>query len=327
MQNWSPDSKIIVTLGENKAGDDIVLIIPLAGGEPISLELDVSVAGKPRPIYLSSDCKKLAFVVERSDEKKDLYVVPVSLKDRRTTGSAVLALSGWSKKYGKGFSWSPDGTNIAVCHEGNIWIVSPEGGEPVQVTMTKHSGEYRADPIWSPDGKMLKYRVYYSENEQFIRVIPASGSEDKVILDIPIPNSRSLLEWSADSKDLLYSSKEAISAISFADGTSRKLFDLKELSSIDAWCLSSSPDRKTLAFIGYKAEEGMLSDKYQIFMVPAEGGKFTELAADDPGEKYWLWWSPDGKWISYQSDGCIKTRPEASLWEADFEEILEKLLE
>jgi Tol biopolymer transport system component len=323
-QYWSPDSKMIVTQRENKDGDDILLIIPLAGGEPFLLELDVSVAGKPRPLDLSSDYKKLAFVVERSDEKEDLYVVPFSLKDGRTTGSAVLALSGWNKKHGKGFSWSPDGTKIAVSHEGNIWMVSPEGGEPVHVTVRKNPGEYRADPIWSPDGKMIKYRVYHSENNQFLRVIPASGSEDTILLDIPLASSRSLYEWSADGKDLLSSSREAISAISIADGKSRKFLDLKELS-LNTWCLSSSPDRKTLAFIGYKASEDWHPDRYQIFLVPVEGGKFTELAADDPGEKYWLWWSPDGKWISYNSDGFVKTRPEGAIWEADFEQILTKL--
>ncbi len=44
--------------------------------------------------------------------------------------------------------------------------------------------------------------------------------------------------------------------------------------------------------------------------------------ADDPGAKYYLWWSPDGKWISYQSDGFVKTRPEREMWEADVSELL-----
>jgi len=317
-QYWSPDSKMIVTEGEGG-----FWIVPLAGGEPFPLELDVLVDGKTEPCRLSPDGKKLLFAVERNDKKVDLYVAPVSLKDGRTIGSPVMVFSGW-KTERKHTSWSPDGTKIAVIHEGDIWMVSPEGGEPVQVTMRKHAEDYRAPgwsrggkPAWSPDGTMIGYKVYHSEKEQILRVIPASGSEDTIILDIPLVSSRSRYDWSADSKDLLYSSEEAISAISIANGKSRQFLDLKELS-IDTWCFSSSPDRKTLAFIGYKA------DSYQIFMVPAEGGKFTELAADDPGEKYWVWWSPDGKWISYQSDGYIKTRPEATMWEADFEEIVKK---
>jgi len=62
-------------------------------------------------------------------------------------------------------------------------------------------------------------------------------------------------------------------------------------------------------------------------MVPAEGGQVTELAADDDGWKDWLYPSPDGKWISYDSEGSVKTRPEGAIWEADLEEFLEKLSE
>ena len=55
------------------------------------------------------------------------------------------------------------------------------------------------------------------------------------------------------------------------------------------------------------------------------GGKANEIATDDNSWKYSLDWSPDSKWISYSSDESVKTRPEGTMWEADFEEILEKL--
>ena len=35
--------------------------------------------------------------------------------------------------------------------------------------------------------------------------------------------------------------------------------------------------------------------------------------------------SPDGKWIVYSPEVAFKVRPENTLWEADFDEILEKL--
>ena|GEM_PF-26879 len=325
-QYWSPDSKMIVTEGEGG-----FWIIPLAGGDPFLLELDVSVDDKPRPLRLSPDCKKLAFVVERSDGKDDLYVVPVSLKDGRTTGSAVIALRGWDKSHkyirtsttSLDGSWAPDGTKIAVSHEGDIWMASAEGGEPVQFTFRKRPEHYNVEPTWSPDGSMICYKVYHSEKEQILRVIPASGSENKIILDIPLAGRRDLYEWSTDSKDFVFESGGMLSAISIADGKSRQLLDLKELPIDSAWGFSWSPDRQKLAFIGYTEVEGSGDeDKYQIFMTSTEGGEFTELAADDPGEKYWVWWSPDGKWISYQSDGFVKTRPGGEIWEADVSELL-----
>jgi hypothetical protein len=39
-----------------------------------------------------------------------------------------------------------------------------------------------------------------------------------------------------------------------------------------------------------------------------------------------LSWSPDGKWIAYNPYKPVKVRPESTIWEADFEEIKEKLL-
>jgi len=39
--------------------------------------------------------------------------------------------------------------------------------------------------------------------------------------------------------------------------------------------------------------------------------------------KYSLFWSPDGKRISYCSDAHVKLRTGA-IWEADFEEIVKK---
>ena len=324
-QFWSPDSRMIVTEGEDKDGEGCFWIVPLAGGDPFLLELDVSVAGKLRLLDLSPDCKKLAFVVQRSDEKEDLYVAPVSLKDGRTTGPAVIVFNAWDKihSYSRAFSWSPDGTKIAVSHEGDIWMVSAEGGEPVQVTVSKHL-QHRMRLRWSPDGKMICYMGYHSEKEQIFRVIPASGNEDTIILDIPMKISDfsyQRYQWSADSKDFVFFSEGAMSAISIADGKSRQVIDLKELSIDDAWSFSWSPDRQKLAFIGGREAEDK-SYQYRIFTVPAEGGEFTELAADDPGEKDWLWWSPDGKWISYQSDGPIKIRPEGEIWEADVSELL-----
>ena len=116
-----------------------------------------------------------------------------------------------------------------------------------------------------------------------------------------------------------------ISAITIAGGKARQILDLKHREFVEdrAWGLSWLPDGKHLAFIGQKVVGNY--DSTRIFMVSAEGGKVTELAADDKDLKNWLYPSPDGKWISYDSEGEVKTRAEGTLWEADFEEILEKL--
>jgi tricorn protease-like protein len=78
----------------------------------------------------------------------------------RTTGPAKLIFKNWpwmalGGSCTPGF-WSPDGKKIAIMQveEGEIWIASPEGGEPRQLTGGSGSTGW---PFWSPDGKMIAF--------------------------------------------------------------------------------------------------------------------------------------------------------------------------
>ena len=44
--------------------------------------------------------------------------------------------------------WSPDGNNIAYVNAGNLWMISPEGGDPVKLTDT---AGFELNPAWHPD--------------------------------------------------------------------------------------------------------------------------------------------------------------------------------
>jgi len=315
-QFWSPDSKMIVTGGEDKDGEGGFLIIPLAGGDPLPLKLDISVSGGPTPRSLSPDRKRLLFSVKRGENTEDLWVVPISLKDARTTGPAAMVFSGRDKYPEGAWAWSPDGTKLAVIHKWRIWIASAEGGEPVQITPGSQGGDNR--PVWSPDGNTISYDHFVgSSGKALLHVIPASGGEARKILDVPGDNRHT---WSSNGKELTVAvaSEGVISAIPISGGEPRQISNLKELNIDYTRHLRWSPDGRNIAFIGFNKGQ----NKDQIFIVPAEGGKATELAADDPGEKYCLFWSPDGKWISYNSDGNVKTRPGGEIWEADVSEFL-----
>jgi hypothetical protein len=51
-------------------------------------------------------------------------------------------------------------------------------------------------------------------------------------------------------------------------------------------------------------------------------GEVIELAADDESWKDIIFLSPDGKWISYSTDGFVKMRPQATIWEVEVAELL-----
>lgn len=310
---WSPDNKMIITGGEDKEGDWTFWIIPLAGDEAFPLELDVSVTGEVEPSSLSPDCNKLLFSVEKSDGTEDLWMVPISLKDARTTGPAVMIFKG--RQGGRGgsssCSWSPDGSKIAISHEGDVWIANVKGGKPVQITKTP---EVEGWPRWSPDGKMVQY-IVQSGKGNILHVRPASGGKEIMRLE-----AFDDFVWSPDSKELAVAFKNnQLSVISMASRKTRRIAYLKDMGLNEVYDLLWSPDGKNLACVGYHIEKGQSGP---IFIIPVEGGKATEVATDDNGWKYWLYWSPDSKWISYNSDGMVKTRPEGAIWEAEVKELL-----
>jgi len=319
---WTPDSRMIVVEGKDKESNNKFWVIPLAGGDPFPLKLDVSIAGKPDPISLSPDCTKLLFSARQSDKTENFYVAPVSLEDARNTGPAVMAFSGFVRvsnyRITGSFSWSPDGRKLAISHKGDIWIASTEGNGPVRITNTP---EDESGAQWSPDGKMITYGISYSEKEQALRVISVSGSKTNKILDIPGDYD---FAWSPDSKELalicsspgfgekgasFFRSEGMISAISIPDGKIRQILDLKEQPMDQTWGMCWSPDGRNLGLVGWK-EAG--DPRYQILIVSAETGKVIGIAPDD-GAYDGISWSPDGKWISYDAAGSVKVRPEATM--------------
>ena len=316
-QYWSPDSRMIVAGGRTKDGGLALWIIPLAGGEPFLLELDVSVPGNPVPLSLSPDRRKLLFSIKRSENTEDLWVVPVSLKDGRTTGPAVMISSGrdTDNSLSGGLSWAPDGTKLAIADKDHLWIASAEGGQPVQLTETP---ERKFRPDWLPGGEMISYIAYHSQKEQPLMLISASGGEPRKVLALDKPVEYT---WSPDGRELAFSSEGLILAIPIAGGEARRIVDLKALAIDSILDLSWSPDGRHLAFSSYNYATGKPGPG-PIFVVSAEGGEITRLATDDSGEKDELYWSPDGKWISYDSDGMVKTGPEGAIWEADVSELL-----
>ena len=312
---WSDNRKLIAM------GDNGFWIISLSGGDPVPLEMDVSVYGNPLPLAVSPDTKKLAFGIKRDDGAEDLYVVPISLQDARTTGPAIKVFDGWCRA-GLGYnvvaSWSPDGNKLAVSHRGDVWIASSNGDKPIQLTKTP---ELEIWPGWSPDGKMVNYERF-GQGVRPLYVVPASGGEATKILEVS-GNRKYAYGWSPDSKKLVFESEGMITFVSIADAGTQKIAKLEDLGLDSVFDLSWSPDGKYIACVGNHIEK---ADAGPICVIPVEGGEATTLVTDENGLKYWLSWSPDSKWISYSSMGPVKVRPEGTMWAADFEEIVKKAL-
>ncbi|NQU86321.1 MAG: PD40 domain-containing protein, partial [Mariniphaga sp.] len=307
---WSTNSKQIVVESENMQGETIYKIISLAGGNTVDVEIKANVNDKLLPFGFSHNLTSLAFLTAKENDKFDLYIIPFSMQEGQTIGPAKKVFENWSRG---NLSWSPENTRLALVHERGIWIVPLDGGSPVQIANTP---EGLRGVGWSPDGKMISYWVE-SKNTRIIYAVSATSGVPQVVHSNCKTGS-----WGPDSKSMALLANGEILIVSLSGEKLKHIVNLKDFGLIDTSSPKYSPDGKQLAFIGYNG------DKSLIFMYSFDSGKIKRLAFENQDdEKYFLNWSPDGKWLSYLSEENIKVRLESFLWEANFKEVKEKLLQ
>jgi len=311
-QFWTSESDTIVT---SRAGDSIYVIIPLSGGDPIPINLELSSEENIKPISLSPDRKKLLYCIELENGKEDLYTVPLSLQEACTKGSPMLVFKNWDRRITRTqSSWSPDGKNIALIHKGDVWITYAEEEKPVQITKTT-AVEY--GPDWSPKGDKIAYTSEINEGDVRLMVVSATGGEPRELFVNPVTKC-----WSPDGKGLTVISGKKILDIPIRGGESKEILDLGDKGFTDRlWGLTWFPDGKRVAFVEDK-EKG--ENRTHIYVASIETGDIIEIASDDESWKDVIFLSPDGRWISYCTDEFVKVRPQATIWEVEVEDLIEE---
>ena len=318
-QFWTPDSKTIITGGENSNEDYVFWVVPLSGGRPEMVEImQGAETKKPIPYLLSPNLSKLLFSDEKKGSSEELWVANFSLDCYKATPPFTLIYI-WEDRHPADMaSWSPDGTRLAIMHKGEIWVVAIDGSPPYQ--LTKPPG-WKHNPVWSPDSQMIAYNLFLPDRKGGIYIIPSSGGEGREILGTP-GSYRSKYAFSKKGGKLFVINNDLmVVGISVTDGKTREIADLKEFDINQTHSLSCSPDGTKLALVGWNRPK---DDAGAIYVVPINGGKIQKFASEDTGYKESITWSPDGKWISYSSDVTVKTRPESVIWETDLGDVLKK---
>src|SRR5262250_1004679 len=104
-----------------------------------------------------------------------------------------------------GTTWSPDGKQVAfvtnISGRNNIWIVSAEGGWPVQLTV---SDQRQIQPTWSSDGRWIAYSSDYDGNEQWDMFVVSPQTGEVVNLTNTPEIAEQSPTWSYDGKSLAY---------------------------------------------------------------------------------------------------------------------------
>ena len=317
---WSDDGKVIGVQGEDKDGQIAMSIVPLGGGKSYLVDLGNLVEGKPFPFAFSSGLHKILFCVKRADGKEDVFAVPFSPAEAKAAGPAVKVFDGWRREgaFNIVISLSPDGEKAALLHEGDIWIASTNGGDPMKIPQ-------KANYLrWTDNGKAL---LLGSASGWSLLEDPVSHGrpidllDDGKTIDCPWSN----IDIAPDNGSFAVILDHQIKIIPLNEKGSARTLDVGEQQS---WAyLQWSPDGRNLAFVQMKETDDPVNysgGKYSIYKISRDGGKPVRVASDDDYPKGELSWSPDGKWLAYGTDRFVKVRPESTIWAADSEEILKK---
>lgn len=244
---------------------------------------------------------------------------------------------------------SPDGRSVAYISEGQVWVVPTAGGSPLELTHDPTgAGDPRGatdhHPQWNPNGKWILYEsgrkgfnelyvvsedgktwnllaateLYYGYD---VEHNPSPDHGDSASPSDAVASDRFDARplWSPDGTRVSYTERSRqffsgkLQVIAFDQQTGRAagppltVYTAKNDPG-GAWAVNTaawSPDSKTLAVVL------QLTHWDKIWLIPAAGGEPKELTFGE-GEDEDPLYSPDGKWIVFESNRDLAE--ERHLW-------------
>ena len=187
-----------------------------------------------------------------------------------------------------GTAWSPDGKTVAfisnISGRNNLWLVSAEGGWPVQLTI---SDQRQAAPAWSPDSKWIAYQSDYDGDEQWdiFMVSPKTGQV------VNLTKTREIAEespaWSPDGRYLAYMVKPKTSSVFEIDVYDMVMRQVKHLTTgTPKDKLNAGPIwSKDGKLIVYTQQQAKGTDS-NIFIADVANGKSTLLTPHNGEQLY-----------------------------------------
>lgn len=220
----------------------------------------------------------------------------------RTIFSVVLAVTiaigttpaAESIRFANHPSLSPDGSQLVFDWNGDIWVVSSNGGTAKALTQNPSRD---IQPKWSPDGKEIAF-ISDREGSPQVYIMPSAGGTPQRLTNHT--GGYGLEGWTPDGKQLLVRAQrdhywkhaDRFFLIGREGNTGEELlFDDYGMQG------SLSPDGRKLLFVregtqwwrkGYHGSQAS-----QVWQFDLESKKFTKVCAPDRGSNFPLW-KPDG---------------------------------
>jgi Tol biopolymer transport system component len=249
----------------------------------------MSDAPSPSPSPVAQGPGRIAFQANRDNDTSGIYVMDED-------GSNVAQVVDDPAFHELDPIWAPDGSLISYITmsadgtmQGGVFVVDPEGGEPVLV-----DDNYAYGPAtWSPDGSMLA--VAGDGSERGIAVYHVSEGRLEVLTE----DGGTAPHWSPDGSRIAYdvAPPNDIRIVEVATGETRNVTDDAWNDSVARW----SADGERLVFVSDR-DTDQSRDSQRTWVVDADGGE-PELLGDEPVLAFAHWPSPDGEWLAYAAPG------------------------
>lgn len=189
---------------------------------------------------------------------------------------------------------SPDGKVLAfMSNRVGTWAVYTmplDGSAPAERVSDDPRGEWYPD--WSPDGSQITYYRQDSDGgASFLRTFDFHAGIERGLG--PADGRRAGPRWTPDGTRVLYVCQGVGVCAMSSDGRDLgTVYGLEESQHDPAL----SPDGQWIAFV-----EPMADDSQEAFIMRIDGSERRRLTTD-PGRTYGLDWSPDGRYLSYNTE-------------------------
>ncbi len=186
---------------------------------------------------------------------------------------------------------SPDGKRLLFSARGDVFTIPAEHG--VTRNLTESPEAHDRNAVWSPDGKHIAY-VSDESGEFEIYITPQDGSGDAVQLTTGGDTYKYAVEWSPDSKKIMWADKKL--RLQYIDIESKKITLVGQEDVWEYFNYNWSPDNK---WIVYTAMEPGFFGRVELYNLeseekyPVTGDWYSSAGAS---------FSCDGKYIVFNSD-------------------------
>jgi TolB protein len=263
------------------------------------------------PAY-SPDGSRILFTIWKGGYNE----APAALATLPVAGGSATTIvdNGASNVNLPGTSWNAATNRIVFASDVNdgpdeIYASNPDGSGMKRVTHHTNSAIYQ-EPSFSPDGTKIVFEASYGENSAEIWTVNADGSGARRITQGSIDRQPN---WSPTGDRILFqrlTSDWALYTITPDGANVKRITPVADSSTDAAW----SPDGKKIVYSSARGDLAganlFVVDVGAIGATPGTPVRVTHYSGYDGAVS----WSPDGKWLAFESSSNPDGESITSLW-------------